>query len=387
MKILHIDFTGTFNEDMAYQENLIIKYNALDGHVVTMLTTSYEWDEKGNIVYTSPVDKFISNGVRLIRLDYHKIINLYITRKIRKVDNVYHILEQINPDIIFFHGLQTFELLTIVSYLKNNPKIKLVIDNHADFSNSAPNFLSLWILHKIVWKYICKKAEPFVTKFYGVLPTRVDFLVNIYKVPRSKCELLVMGVDDEKLNRVKSNNVRNKIRIRFGFSESDFVIITGGKIDSAKVQTLLLLQAIRDIESKNIKLLIFGSITEALKDQILSFVDNRNFFYLGWLNTDDIYDYFAASDLAVFPGRHSVLWEQAVGMGIPCIFKYWHGTDHVDLGGNCEFLYDDSKSEIISKLKEIIYDKVKYQKMKKVAEELGIKKFSYKEISKHAIKI
>ena len=33
-----------------------------------------------------------------------------------------------------------------------NPNVKIFVDNHADFSNSATNWLSLEILHKKIWK-------------------------------------------------------------------------------------------------------------------------------------------------------------------------------------------------------------------------------------------
>jgi 1,2-diacylglycerol 3-alpha-glucosyltransferase len=385
MKILHIDFTGPFTEEMSYQENLIPKYQVRDGHEVIIITNCFEWNNSGVEVYTPPVDKLMRNGVRLIRVNYHKIICDYITFKIRKFDGVYNLLELISPEIIFFHGPQTIELLTIIKYIKKFPRIRLYIDNHADFLNSASNFLSLWFLHKLLWRYVTKKAEPYTTRFYGVLPSRVEFLINIYKVDRKRCELLLMGVDDEKVNYVKNFNIRNKIRTDFGFTDDDFVIITGGKIDATKTQTLLLLNALQTIKAPNVKLLIFGSIVKELKELILKFVDNEKIFYLGWITSDEIYNFLSSCDLAVFPGKHSVIWEQSVGMGIPCIFRYWEGFDHIDLGGNCRFIYEDKVSEISRVLEEIINNPIDYQKMKRVAEENGLKKFSYREISRKAV--
>ena len=346
MKIVHIDFTGTFNETMSYQENIIPKYNAKDGHEVIMITTCYEWDNEGKVIYSPSVDKMMGNGVRLIRLEYVKIINKFITSKIRRVNNFYMLLKQLCPDIIFVHGLQTFELLTVVKYIKRNPLKKLLIDNHADFSNSASNILSKYILHKIIWRYFANYAEPYTSKFYGVLPARVDFLINIYKLPRNKCELLLMGADDEKVFMSRNSNIRQQIRNELGISESDFLIITGGKIDIEKKQTITLLRAIHELNIPNVKLLLFGSIIKELKKEIDQFVDNKRIHYIGWINSEDVYNYFVASELAIFPGRHSVLWEQAVGTGIPCIFKYRIGTTHVDVSGNCKFLYSDQVEEI-----------------------------------------
>ena len=52
------------------------------------------------------------------------------------------------------------------------------------------------------------------------------------------------------------------------------------------------------------------------------------------------YNLFSAADLVVFPGRHSVYWEQVVAIGTPMVVKYWDGTTHIDIGGNCMYLYE-----------------------------------------------
>jgi len=385
MTILHIALACPFDEEMSYQENLLSKYNARDGHVVILLTTCYKWDNSGRMIYTPPEDRLMGDGVRLVRMNYHRIINEYITLKIRKVDGVYNFIEQIAPEIIFFHGPQTVELLTIVKYIQAFPRTRLFIDNHADFSNSATNYISLRILHKGLWRYVAKKAEPYTARFYGVLPSRVSFLINIYKIDKKNCELLLMGADDDKVRLARESNPRSKIRLKLGISNNDFLIVTGGKIDESKAQILLLLQAVKSLNAPNVKLIIFGSIISKLKKQVLSFVDNTNIFYLGWLNTDQIYSYFAASDLAAFPGRHSVLWEEAVGFGIPCIFKYWDETTHIDVGGNCRFLFDDRADEIKLVLEEIINNPDEFDKMKTVASQIGVNKFSYQQISRRAV--
>jgi hypothetical protein len=385
MNILHIDFIGTFNEDMLYQENLITEYQVKDGHVVTMLTTCYIFDATGTISQVIPVDIILNNGVRLIRKNYKSIINHFITRIIRKVDGVFDILVHINPEIIFLHGPQTVELLTIVRYLKKRKDIKLYIDNHADFSNSASNFLSHHILHRFFWRLIIYIAVPYTVKFFGVIPARVDFLTSIYGVPQSKCELLLFGADVDRIAYLKQNKARESIRNRLGYSEEDFVIISGGKIDSSKKEIINLLDAITDYNSSKIRLLIFGSIIDEYKDNILAYCRNKNIKYLGWLTSEEILSYFIASDLGVFPGRHSVLWEHAVGSGLPCIFKYWTGTTHTDLGGNCRFLIKNNREEIRAIVDELANDKLTYNKMKHISENQGHLVFSYREIARKSI--
>ena len=100
----------------------------------------------------------------------------------------------------------------------------------------------------------------------------------------------------------------------------------------------------------------------------MKLVDGIKIQYIGWIDSTDSYKYFAAADLVVFPGRHSVFWEQVVGQGIPMICKYWEGTNHVDLGGNVKFLYEDTVDEIYKSIIALLVDnKAEYSIVKAIA--------------------
>jgi glycosyltransferase involved in cell wall biosynthesis len=58
----------------------------------------------------------------------------------------------------------------------------------------------------------------------------------------------------------------------------------------------------------------------------------RNIIYVGWVKPGEIYQYYMASDVAVYPGGQSVLWQQAIACGLPLICKYWYGCEYLDLG-------------------------------------------------------
>ena len=161
--------------------------------------------------------------------------------------------------------------------------------------------------------------------------------------------------------------------------------MTGGKIDSAKVQTLQLMEAVARIKEQRVKLIVFGSVTPELLEQVKNRCVENKVFYIGWVTSDESYKYFAAADLVVFPGRHSVFWEQVAGIGIPMLCKYWEGTTHVDLGGNVEFLKENSVTEIEEKIEELVACPEKYNMMKKAAIEKGMETFSYRKIAERAL--
>ncbi|MGN0304867.1 MAG: glycosyltransferase, partial [Lachnospiraceae bacterium] len=200
-----------------------------------------------------------------------------------------------------------------------------------------------------------------------------------------KTDLLVMGADDEWVKRAAAPEVKMAVRERFGIGQEDFLLVTGGKIDAFKTQTLLLMEAVRRIDCDRLKLLVFGSIEEGLKERLLALCDGKRIQYIGWAKGEQSYEYFAAADLVVFPGRHSVYWEQVTAQGIPMLCKYWEGTTHVDIGGNVEFLMEDSAEEIQNRLLKIMNNPEEFGRMKKAAEGQGKQEFSYRQISRKSI--
>ena len=79
-----------------------------------------------------------------------------------------------------------------------------------------------------------------------------------------------------------------------------------------------------------------------------------------------------------------MIWEEAVGLGIPCIFKRWDGIDHIDLGGNCAFIDDGTKDIILNKINEI-YNDTNYFTSMKMSAQKSRDHFKYSQIAKKAI--
>lgn len=382
-KIVHIMLAGPVTDGWTYQDNLLTKYHRRLGYEVTMITSQWVWGENGKLVKFEKTDYINENDVKVIRLPIKGKDEF--SRKFKKYYGLYTAIESEKPDILFIHGVSFCDVKTVVRYIRSHSDIRVFVDNHSDFSNSGTNWLSRNILHKIIWKRNAQMILPFTEKFYGVLPARVDWLVDMYGLPKNKCELLVMGVDDALAEKAEQENRKDEIRKLYGISDSDFLVVSGGKIDAAKRQTLLLMEAIGQSKMQNLKLLIFGSVEESIREEFNKLLVDNRVMYIGWINAIDSYDYFAAANLVVFPGRHSVFWEQVAGQGIPMLCKYWDGTNHIDLGGNVEFLYEDQVESIRNKIEMIASDPEYYSEMKKRAYTKRAE-FRYSEIAKRSIR-
>lgn len=379
MRITHLCLAGTITDGWSYQENILSKYHQKQGHEVSIITARWVFDEHTKLYKFPKEDYLLDDGVRVIRLEilfYDSFRNTF-----RVFKGVKKALIKTNPDILFIHGCQFCDIYTVVKYLKSHRNTIVYVDNHADFSNSAKSKISYWG-HRYIWRFFAQLIQPYVKTFYGVLPARVEFLKNVYGISPSKVKLLVMGGDDEKVEIALKK--RNELRKGFGIKDSDFLVVTGGKIDKWKTQTMLLMKAIQQMNNKNVFLYVFGSIDKDLKAEFDSLLDGRNIKYLGWVDSQLSYDYFASSDLVVFPGRHSVYWEQVAALGVPMVVKEWPGTQHVNVNGNVMFLKEDNVSEIKETINRIISDRHLYNTMKDRAQSVR-NIFSYNEIAKRSI--
>lgn len=388
MKVVHLCLCGLYNEGWSYQDNLLPLYHKLLGNEVTVIATPFVSDvSDGGIKYFGAETYVDRNGVEVIRLPQVFSCKSKKLFKIRKYKGLYRELCNAKPDVIFIHGCQFLDIYTVKKYLKRHPEVTAYMDNHADFSNSAQGWFSYHIMHRIIWKRGAQAILPYIKIYYGVLPARVDFIRKMYDVPGSKTKLLVMAADDRLVEKYDNLANKKEIREQYRVNEDDFLIVTGGKIDHAKRQVLLLIQAVKKIaaQGRKVKLLVFGSIVDDMKSKVMELINDSSVQYIGWLDVEASYRVFAATDLACFPGRHSVFWEQVAGQGIPMLVKYWEGTTHVDVGGNCKFLMNDTEKEIYEKLMEIIDNKVVYEKMRKIAVEKGKETFSYRRIAQESI--
>lgn len=382
MNITHVCLCGPVTDGFSYQENLLTKYHAKAGNNVSIITSKWVWSSKGRLSKTNDEHYINKDNVEVYRLDLVGRDNFL--KKLKIFKGIKSTLNLVKPDVIFIHGVQFLNIRAIIKYKKAHPKVKIYVDNHADYSNSATNWFSKNILHSIIWKCCAKAIEPVTEKFYGVLPARVDFLIDVYNLEKNQVELLPLGADDELIHKYNNPQAKLITKQELRINSGDFVIVTGGKIDIAKKQILLLMEAIHQF--KHVKLIVFGSVANELKKEFDELSIHENILYLGWISAEDSYKYFSIADLAIFPGRHSVYWEQVVALGIPLMVKYWEGTSHIDIGGNVIYLKEDSVNEIQDKIENLVENKKVYEIMKSKAQSSKKNTFLYSTIAILSIK-
>lgn len=377
MKILHIAPLAPYNVGWTYQENLLPKYQKKQGNDVIVVVSNFENSKNGKIdVGEGEIE--LSDGVKIIRKKRKFGDN--IIGKIISFTDVKDILNDFKPDYIMLHSLITLSVFQAIKYKKKvNKKCIIVQDNHLDENIGKRKNKFFTDLFYSYWAFINFFSKKYIDIYYGVTPWRMDFIKKRFKISKNKIELLIMGADTDEIDFDKKNNIKNYIRKKYNI-EDDFVIVTGGKIEKNKnIDNLM--KAVKEI--KNVKLFVFGTIADNYKQQIEEAL-NDNVIMLGWLNNKEINNFFLASDIAIFPGQHSVLWEQACACKIPCLFANWPKMEHLNNGGNSSFIDDTSPNGLIQIINEYKFTD-KYWKMKEIAESEKTDIYSYNFIAKKTI--
>ena len=375
---------------LQYQENLLVKYYIKQGHEVTVVTSTFEsiFDYyAGKYNKTIPAHVFFDNGAKIIKLPF----SINILNKIRRFAGIGKILEQEQPDVIFSHDIM-FNLYEVRKYKNKHPNCKIIMDYHADYSNSGNNWLSRNILHKIIRKTCLYSVLKHIEKIYPIVPAGFIFLNELYGIPYERMELLPLGTDPDIFNEIISQKKGQEIRKKLNIPDDAFVIFSGGKLEPLK-KTEFLIRAFNNLSDPRIHLMIVGKASEnnaSYKAELVSLSqNNKNIHFTGWLSGNEIYNYMNAADIAVFPASQSVLWQQAIGMGLPLIVGAHLGQDASYLNiYNCLIILEESQitvQEIEKNIKKLIEDPALLNTMKEAALKTSNEYLSYDIIAKRTL--
>ena len=381
MRIVHVCLACFYVEGWGYQENILPQYHVQMGHEVLVLTSDYAFNNRSESTVKQERDYVNLHGVHVRIMDKTSRYGWY--SRFGDFSKVYEELDRFQPDIIFVHGGQFVALKDVYFYCRRHRDVKLYIDQHADYYNSPVKTLKQKVAAKVIYGYWIRKCAKLAQKLWGVTPWRCQFLHEVYGVPKEKIGLLVMGGDDALIPFDRANEIRTQIRSDLGIPSNAFVVISGGKIDTAK-NIHLLGQAVSELHRNSVHLIIFGQPTEDMEETIRQLSQNQWCHYIGWINSAKVYDYFLASDLAVFPGTHSVLWEQACACGTPVLVKSWKGMHHVCVNGNGKLLCGDPVEDIKENITLLLDDPKTYEIMKSAANQCK-EVFFYSKIAERAI--
>lgn len=389
MRIAHLCLANFYIDGFGYQENVLTKLHHKMGHEVVIIASTETFIDHTRLGYVEPSSYLNEHGVRVHRLPYAAWVPRRLRSKVRAYEGLEARLEEFRPDLIFVHDVQFWDLLAIRSYVRRRPT-PVYADCHADYVNSARGFVSRYLLHGIFYRQILRCVDSIIDRYLPTLPARADFLHEVYGLAREKMELLPFGADDTLTQGLDRDAVRREVRSSLGIPDDAVVLVTGGKLDLRKnIHTLIeRFSALRDSGLlTGMHLLVFGKPDPSVAAVLAAVSVHPDVHLQGWVHAKDTYKMFLAADLAIFPGTHSVLWEEAIGHGLGVVAHYWPGVNHLDLGGNLKFIHDASPAALDVLLRELWQEEASMvRRITGVAAEKGARTFSFSAIAVQAIR-
>lgn len=195
-----------------------------------------------------------------------------------------------------------------------------------------------------------------------------------------KIKLLPNCVDIAKFNKKVTEEEKEDLRKQLNIEKSDYVLIFVGRIVKDK-GVLELIKAYQLLTQKNVKLLLIGSANFGKKTftsyekEVVEMIEHSNkpIIKTGYVHQDELYKYYAISDLAIMPSQFQepagLVALEALATGTPLVATRVGGLPEY-VSDECAILVDKNEEQIMNLAKaidEILLDQNKRKNMSNAA--------------------
>ncbi|MDP2671603.1 MAG: glycosyltransferase [bacterium] len=368
MKIVHL--IGYFQPELGYKEYYIALNQVRAGHEVHVITSNKFFPFPDYQVMAKRLDlpasrkrqagESVFEGIKIHRLAARVEIKESIF-----AFGVKEALAKIKPDIV--HTYAPNQGLTLLgARYKDELGYFLIGDDQIQPESNKPyksvaGFLRYFLFQKYANSYYYKKADVIFCPNNGTK----EYLQNNLQVPESKLKLVPIGFDPKVF--FFSQKAREEIRKRFAVNTKEFLILLVGRLAADKGFEVVLKAGADLIKSGQAKVLVVGegdykADLEALTQRLgLS----KQVHFAGFVKESDLYQYYSAGDLAVWPKRPTVGISNAIGCFLPVLLPKNNFVDHLVAFENGLTFKADDGNDLEEKLAKIITDKELYLSLKK----------------------
>jgi 1,2-diacylglycerol 3-alpha-glucosyltransferase len=376
MRILHLCLSNFYIDGYSYQENELVRQNVSDGHDVEIIASTETISNVGKLTYLDPAKYLGGDGAIVERVEYRRFLPHFLMRKLRIHPNIYDRIDHFKPDVILFHCACGWEILTAARYVKNHPRVKLYVDSHEDFVNSATNFLSKWVLHFLYYRLIIQTSIRYIEKVLPVSVSCLEFDRDFYGVPEDKIELYPLGghvAGDEEYNRF-----RRDMRAELEIGPEQTLIVQSGKIDRTK-KLVEALRAFAQVHDPNLHFVIPGFLLPDIEVEVTAMVAaDPRIRLLGWQSAEQLRATLCAADVYCQPGTQSATMQMS--LACRCAVMLDDVTSHrIYMDGNGWLL--GAKHDLLSCFKAIATDRRALKTMSKKSHEVALRLIDYRQLA------
>ncbi len=317
MKILHIE--DFFHPNAGYQLNVLAKFMARDKHQVTIVTSEMDKMPKslteffGTNNIKEQDKKFeTAYGIKIIRLPLYTYIS---GRSIYNCSNIWNVIEDIQPDIVYVHGNDTYVAIRVFLHHKHI-KCPIITDSHMVDIASTNKF-------RKVFRSLYKKfITPIIIKNnITVIRTADDeYVFKRLGIPLEQAPVISLGSDTMLF---KPNlSIKESFKNENNISKEAFIILYAGKLNEAK-GALLLGQLTNTIikTKREIVFLIIGNTVGDYGKRVEDLFKTSRYRIIRFptQSYSELGRYYQAADIAVMPRQCSLSIFDFSATGLPVI--------------------------------------------------------------------
>jgi glycosyltransferase involved in cell wall biosynthesis len=383
MKILIV--SDYFQPKIGYTKVQVARHLMSLGHTVKILTSDRYFPFHN---YETTTKKLIGKRIRSIGqkkenrflVERKKILFEAFTRVV--FTGIEESITEYKPNLVIVFGISTYTCYKVAK-LKKKLNFKLIIaDSHLPSELSSGNMYlknTFYYIFRLLFSRVISEESD---KVIAIQDKTKEVIRDIYGINK-KINIVPNGTD---INLFKfSNKERNNIRKELNISKDSFVIIYTGKVIKQKGLDILFKSFNSLINKKEIYLLIVGGGPKEYIDECYKIIDKDNHRLIklvGFKDQKNLFKYYSASDLAVWPLQESLAMNDAAACSLPFIANSTMG-DKTRLSNKNALLYKKGDADNLSKkIKIFIKNKRLRVKMGKNGRELMVKKLSWEKISK-----
>lgn len=371
MKVLIWTTGNEFTPSMLYKENYLIKASILNGDDVTVFANEYTY-VRGKSTKISKEEKV--SGYKLKRFPYQSFGHSALTRRIRKINGLEDEIIKERPDLIFINCSQICNIKNLRKIKSALPNVKMVLDFSTKYLNSAQNWMSKNILHRIIYRRWIQKALPYVDKVFYISQESKDFAREMYGIPESMMKH--NNLPGETIGPDVKKRFKAEIFKKLNLSEDKTLILYSGKIyPDKKVDNLV--RAFSRNKNPDLRLLIIGVYTDESQRAVIEPViaGDERISFMNFVSGDELTKYLCAADLYIQPGSISQTCQTAVCCGTPLAFNDIP-THREIYNGNGFFV--ESEDDILNILNRISSDQNLLPTMSTLSYEMAAKELDFK---------
>lgn len=317
MRILIVTTGNEFTPSMLYKENYIIKAAQDHGDEIFVFANQYTY-VKGKTELAVAQEKV--EGYTLKRFKYRSYGNKMVTSRVRRIDGLENEIVRLKPDLIFFNCGQVYNIKNLKLIKQALPDVKIVIDFSTKYLNSARNWFSKNILHRLIYRSWLQEALPYVDKIFYISQESKEFAQEMYKIPDEIMEH--NNLPGETIPVETKRAYKHEVFAKMGMTKDTIMFMYSGKIYPEKKVDHLVRAFVRTKEP-NFRLIIIGVYNDDASRLTIEplIASDKRIKFMNFVSGSELTKYVCAADLYIQPGSISQTCQTAVCCGTPLCFN------------------------------------------------------------------